>query len=58
MTNFLQDFLSKLKHSFEASLNYLSNDIKSKWKLFNNDTYLFCVDHGIDTFENNANHDL
>ena len=58
MTNFLQDFLSKIKHSFEPSLNYLSNNTKSKCKLFNNDTPHFSVDHGIDTFESNVNHDL
>ena len=58
MTNFLQDFLSKTTHSFEPSLNYLSNDITSKFKLSNNDTSLFSVDLGIDTFASNLNYDL
>lgn len=58
MTNFLQDFLSKTKHSLEPSLNYLSNDITSKFKLSNNDTSLFSVDLGIDTFASNLNYDL
>ena len=38
--------------------NDLSNIIKSKCKLFADDTYLFSVVHDIDTSANDPNHDL
>ena len=39
-------------------INDLSNDIKSKCKLFANDTSLFSVVHNSDTSANDFNHDL
>ena len=39
-------------------INDLSNDIKSKWKLFADGTSLFSVVHGTDTSANGLNHDL
>ena len=39
-------------------INNLTNDIKSKYKLFADDTSLFSVVHDIDTSENDLNHDL
>ena len=46
------------KDSFWSIFNDLSNDIKSKCKLFANDTFLFSVVHDIDTSLNDLNHDL
>ena len=46
------------KDSFWSIFNDLSNDIKSKCKLFANDTFLFSVVHDIDTSPNDLNHDL
>ena len=43
---------------FLIYINDLQNDIKSKWKLFVDDTSLFSVVHGIDTSANDLNHDL
>ena len=43
---------------FLIYINDLSNDIKSKWKLFAGDTSLFSVVHDIDTSANDLNHDL
>ena len=43
---------------FFIYINDLSNDIKSKCKLFADDTSLFSVVHGIDTSANDLNHDL
>ena len=39
-------------------INDLSNDIKSKCKLFADDTFFFSVVHDIDTSVNDLNHDL
>ena len=43
---------------FLTYINDLSNDIKSKCKLFADDTSLFSVVRDIDTSENDLNHDL
>ena len=43
---------------FLIYINDLSYDIKSKCKLFADDTSLFSVAHDIDTSANNLNHDL
>ena len=43
---------------FLVYVNDLSNDIKSKYKLFADNTSLFSVVHDIDTSANNLNHDL
>ena len=43
---------------FLTCINDLSNDIKSKYKLFADDTSLFSVVHDIDTSTNDLNHDL
>ena len=43
---------------FLIYINDLSYDIKSKCKLFADDTSLFSVAHDIDTSANNHNHDL
>ena len=43
---------------FLVYINDLSNDIKSKCKLFADDTSLFSVVHDIDTSANDLNHDL
>ena len=42
--------------SFLIYINDLSNDIKSKCKLFSEDTSLFFIVHGIDTSANDLNH--
>ena len=39
-------------------INDLSNDIKSKCKLFADDIYLLSIVHDIDTSANDLNHDL
>ena len=44
--------------SFLIYINDLSNDIKSKCKLFADDKSLFSVVHDIDTSANDLNHDL
>ena len=44
--------------SFLMYINDLSNDIKSKCKLFADDTFLFSIVHDIDTSANYLNHDL
>ena len=43
---------------FVIYINDLSNDIKSKCKLFADDTSLFSEVHYIDTSANNLNYDL
>ena len=43
---------------FLIYINDLSSDIKSKCKLFADDTSLFSEVHYIDTSANNLNHDL
>ena len=43
---------------FLIYINDLSNDIKSKCKLFAVDTSLFSVAHDIETSANDLNHDL
>ena len=43
---------------FLIYINDLTNDIKSKCKLFADDTSLFSVVHDIDTSANDLNHDL
>ena len=43
---------------FFIYINDLSNDVKSKCKLFADDTSLFPVVHDINTSANNLNHDL
>ena len=43
---------------FYIYINDLSNDIKSKCKLFADDTSLFSVVHDINTSANDLNHDL
>ena len=43
---------------FLKYINDLSNNIKSKCKLFTDGTYLFSVVHDIDTSANDLNHDL
>ena len=43
---------------FLIYINDLSNDIKSKCKLFPDDISLFSVGHDIDTSANDINHDL
>ena len=43
---------------FYIYINDLSNDIKSKCKLFADDTSLFSVDYDIGTSANDLNHDL
>ena len=43
---------------FLIYINNLSNDIKSKCKMFADDTSLFSVAHDIDTSPNHLNHDL
>ena len=43
---------------FLMYLNDITNDIKSKCKLFADDTSLFSVVHDIDTSANDLNHDL
>ena len=43
---------------FLIYVNDLTNDIKSKCKLFADDTSLFSVVHDIDTSANDLNHDL
>ena len=43
---------------FLIYINDLLNDIKSKCKLFSDDTSLFFVVHDIDTSPNDLNHDL
>ena len=44
--------------AFLIYINDLSNDIKSKCKLFEADNSLFSVIHNIDTSANDLNHDL
>ena len=43
---------------FLIYINDLSNDIKTKFKLFTDDTSLFSAVHDIDTSANDPNHDL
>ena len=43
---------------FLIYINDLSNDIKSKWKLFADKTSLFFVVYDIDASSNDLNHDL
>ena len=43
---------------FLIYINDLSNDIKTKFKLFTDDSSLFSAVHDIDTSANDSNHDL